>query len=195
MSNVLILVAKGDAEQKPRLYACPKCGSCHSPNIYACSYDRAHEAAYQAAATCYNCREHNICSECGVQTSKHRTKCDECHKANVFSKAEKIDVSGLEHCFGWDGTFYHDVEEAEAAGEPWVFASTFTPFRVDPDNVIENILDDHHEDASTDDLNGVRELAASIVAFNDAQTGGSYFEDRTRIALLPARSRQEADNG
>lgn len=196
MSDVMILVAKGDPEQKPRLYACPKCGSCHSPKIYACREEQAHEAAYQAAANCYNCREHNNCSECGIECDKHRIKCDACHKASVFAKAEKIDAAGVEHCFGWDGTFYHEVADAEDADEPWVFASTFTPFRIDPDSVIENVLDDHHEDASTHDLNGVDDLVAAIKAFNEAQTSGSYFEDRTRIAMISARSNiGEEDNG
>ena len=116
--EVMILVAKGDPEQKPRLYACPKCGQYNSPKIYACREEQAHEAAYQAAANCYNCREHNNCSECGIECDRHRIKCDACHKASVFAKAEKIDAAGVEHCFGWDGTFYHDVSEAEDAGAP-----------------------------------------------------------------------------
>lgn len=184
MSDVMILVAKGDPEQKPRLYACPKCGQCHSPKIYACREDMAHEAAFQAAANCYTCREHNTCSDCGGECSKHMIKCADCHQKAVIAKAEKIDPAAIDRCFGWGGTFYHEVEEAKDAGEPWVFASTFVPFRIDPDNVIENVLDDHHEDASTHDLNGVDDLVAAIKAFNEAQTGGSYYEDRTRIAAL-----------
>lgn len=188
MSDVIVLVAKGDPDQKPRLYACPKCGQCSSPRIYACREEQAHEEAYQAAANCYNCREHNTCSDCGIQCEKHFTKCDDCRKNSAFEKAEKISASSLKTCFGYDGVFYREIEEAEDAGEPWVFASTFHPFRIDPDSVIENVLDDHHEDASTHDLNGVNELMAAIEAFNSAQTSGSYFEDRTKTATLSSRS-------
>lgn len=184
MADVIVLVAKDDPDQAPKLYACPKCGQCHSPKIYACREERAHEAARQAATDCYNCREHNTCEGCGEQCPKGWVRCDSCQRALVFEKAEKVPASGVEHCFGYDGEFYQSIEDAEDAGEPWVFASTFHPFRLDPDSILENCLDDHHEEVSSDDLNGVAELVAAIKAFNEKQNSGSYFEDRKRIVVL-----------
>lgn len=181
------LVRRDNPTGKTLLYACSKCGALNSPGIYLAKEEVAHQAAREAAESCYSCREHNTCSDCGDQCSKHFTKCDKCRKASAFAKAEKVDAASIGYCFGYDGTFYQSVEGAEEAGEPWVFDSTFTPYRVDPDSVLENALADHHEDASVDDLNGVKDLVAAINTFNEAQNSGSYFEDRSRIAILEAR--------
>lgn len=182
--NAIVLVAKGDPEQKPQLYACPKCGGVHSPRIYLAREEVAHQAAREAAENCYSCREHNICSRCGAQTEKFSTMCNPCRREKAFEKAEKIDPATLTVCFGWDGDIYNSAEEAQEANEPWVFAAEFVPFQLSADSIIESMLSDHHEDASLDDLEGVSELKAAIKAFNEAQTGGSYFEDRKRIAVL-----------
>jgi len=181
-----VLIFQDDPEQQPRLYACDKCGSVQSPAIYLARDEVRHQTAREAAENCYNCREHNTCSDCGEQCSKHFTKCDKCRRTSAFDRAEKVDAATVEHCFGYNGGFYQEVEEAVDAGEPWVFDATFTPFRIDPDNIIDNILDDHHEDASVDDLKGVDALLAAIGAFNKAQTSGSYFPDNKRIAVLDA---------
>ena len=184
MNEIMILIAKGDASEKPRLYACAKCGTVHSPKIYVCREEEAHEAARRAAEECYNCRTHNNCQECGKETPKGWLKCSECREASKLAKATVIDAAELDYCFGADGEFYQSTEEAAEAGEPYVYASTFTPFRVSFDNIVENILDDHHEDASTHDLVGLKQLEAAVAAFNAAQTSGSYFEDGSRVARL-----------
>jgi hypothetical protein len=186
MSDPIVLVAKGDPEAKPRLFACAKCGSVHSPSIYACREGLALATAEEAARNCYNCREHNTCSDCGEQCPKSWTKCDPCRLKSAFERGQKVDASTIDECFGYGGDFYHDTDEAREAGEEWVYASTFRPFHLDPDNTLENILDDHFEDASESDLTGVVELRAAIAKFNAAQTSGTYDEDRTRIAVLVA---------
>lgn len=184
MSEIMILIAKGDASEKPRLYACPKCGTVNSPKIYACREEEAHEAARRAAEECYNCRTHNNCQECGKETPKGWLKCSECRETAKLAKATVIDAASLDYCFGAGGEFYQSTEEAAEAGETYVYASTFTPFRVSFDNIVENILDDHHDDASPDDLVALKKLEAAVKAFNDAQTSGSYFEDGSRVAHL-----------
>lgn len=191
--DAIELVRRDDPAGKALLYACPKCGALNSPGIYLAREEVAHQTAREAAENCYSCREHNTCTDCGEQCSKHYTKCDKCRKTSAFAKAEKIDVATVDHCFGYGGDFYCEVEEAEKAGEPWVFASTFTPYQIDPNSVLENVLDNHHEDASVDDLNGVRALVDAIQAFNEAQTSGTYFEDRKRIAVLTARSKDRSE--
>ncbi|WP_313666177.1 hypothetical protein [Shinella sp.] len=184
MSEIMILIAKGDASEKPRLYACAKCGTVHSPKIYACREEEAHEAARRAAEECYNCRTHNNCQECGKETPKGWLKCSECREASKLAKATVIEAASLDYCFGAGGEFYHSTDEAAEAGEPYVYASTFTPFRIDFDNIVENILDDHHEDASQHDLVSLNEFEAAVAKFNAAQTSGSYFEDCSRVAHL-----------
>lgn len=184
MSEIMILVAKGDASEKPRLYACSKCGTVNSPKIYACREEEAHEAARRAAEECYNCRTHNNCQECGKETPKGWLKCSECREAAKLAKATVIDAASLDFCFGAGGEFYHSPDDAAEAGEPYVYASTFTPFRVSFDNIVENILDDHHEHASQHDLVGLKELESAVAKFNAAQNSGSYFEDGSRVAHL-----------
>lgn len=182
--GVIVLVAAKDADKRPLLYACPKCGAVHSPAIYLASSDVQHSTAREAARECYSCRTHNNCADCGAETHKSRIKCDDCHKKAVLAKATEVQPSEIDHCFGWSEAFYSSVEDAQDAGEPFVFASTFRPFHISEDQVFDWIIEDHYEDASVDDLHHVAELSAAIKAFNEAQTGGTYDEDRTRYAML-----------
>lgn len=184
MSEIMILIAKGDASEKPRLYACAKCGTCHSPKIYACREEEAHEAARRAAEECYTCRTHNNCQECGKETGKGWLKCSECREASKLAKATVVDASTLDHCFGPNDEFYSSTDEAAEDRHAYVYAASFTPYRISFDSIVENILDDHHEDASPDDLVDLKRLEAAVKAFNVAQTSGSYFEDATRVAYL-----------
>lgn len=183
--NVIVLVKRGDPSEKPMLYACPKCGQAHSPKIYACREEQAHEAARRAAEECWQCRTHDTCEACGKETPKGWLKCETCRESAKLQKAEVVDASTIENCFNADGEYFHDTWEAIEDGASYVYGSTFTPFRIDFDNLIENVLDDHHEDASTHDLNGLDALKTAIDAFNEAQTSGSYHEDPSKVAYLP----------
>lgn len=185
MSDIMILIAKGDASEKPRLYACAKCGTCHSPKIYACREEEAHEAARRAAEECYNCRTHDNCQSCGKETPKGWLKCDVCREQAKIQKATVVEASSLGYCFGADGEYYHSPEEAAEAGNSYAFGSEFTPFSLNFDTIVESILDDHHEDASESDLIGLEFLKATVDAFNKAQKHGSYFEDTSKVAYLP----------
>lgn len=186
MIDIIVLIKKGDASEKPMLYGCAKCGTVHSPKIYACREEEAHEAARRAAEECYTCRTHNNCQECGKETGKGWLKCSECREAAKLAKATVVDAATIEYCFGANGEYYQSTEEAAEDGNAYVYASDFTPYRIDFDNLIESTLDDHHEDASENDLIGVGFLKATIEAFNKAQKHGSYFEDATRVAYLKA---------
>ena len=188
MTEALVLVRKGDESEKPLLYACPKCGRVNSPSIYLCKSEDAHLAAKRAAEDCYECRTHNTCDQCGAECNKSWLKCDACRKKNAFEKAEKIDQSEVNECFGYTGEFYLSLEEAIDAGEPWVFDAEFEPFHLDLDHMVESMLEDHHEDASYNDLKDLPALIAAIEAFNKAQTSGSFHENRNRIAVLRQKS-------
>lgn len=182
---VIVLVSADDSDKKPMLYACPKCGRAHSPKIYLARDDIAHAAAREAAANCYECREHNVCNGCGKECSKGWLKCEACRRAQAIEKADAVPVDQIEQCFGLDsGNYFYDPTDAAEAGEEYVFASKFRAYALDIDRVEEMILDEHHEDASVSDLVGYDELIAAIESFNAKQTSGSYDEDRSRIAAL-----------
>jgi len=188
----IVLVALGDPEQKPRLYACPKCGAAHSPGIYLAKAEVAHAAARDAAANCYNCREHNTCSGCGEQCEKSYTKCASCRRKAAMERAQEVPLSEIEECFSFDGDgFYHSTQDASEAGETMVYAATFRPFRLDADSVIDGLLEDHFDDASEHDLIGADELRAAIDTFNRAQTCGTYDVDRTRRAAIASAEAAE----
>lgn len=191
MTEAIILIKKGDPAEKPVLYACPKCGQAHSPKIYACREEEAHEAARRAAEDCYNCRTHNECQSCGKETPKGWLKCSECREQGKLQKATVVEPSELSYCFGADGEYYHSPEEAAEAGNSYAFDSKFTPYSLNFDNVVESILDDHHEDASESDLIGIDFLKATVQVFNKVQKHGSYFEDATRVAYLPKAEVEE----
>lgn len=185
MAEPIVLVKLGDATQKPQLFACSKCGHVYSHRIYACKEELAIETARKAAEDCYNCRTHNTCQHCGEQCSKGWTACDKCRRKKRFEQATQVPLDGVEHCFGFDsGDFYQSPEDAADDGEDWVFLSTFRPFVCDGERVEEGILDDHHDDASVDDLIGRDKLWAAIEEFNKAQTSGSYDQDMRRIAKV-----------
>ncbi|MEO7469922.1 MAG: hypothetical protein ABIV36_23190, partial [Sphingobium limneticum] len=181
------LVALGDPEQKPLLYACATCGAAHSPSIYLATKERQHEAAREAAADCYTCKTHNICKYCGEQCHKGSLACRTCSIAHQIESAAEIPDDGGPY-FGLegDGPMYHDLEEARDDGHDWVMPATEAYPRIDADDIFENLTGDMFEDASMDDLKGTTEFAAAVKAFNDAQTTVTYWGDPKRKIRVPA---------
>jgi len=189
----IILIKANDPDRKPMLYACPKCGQCVSPKIFACNDTLAHETARRMALDCYQCKPHNACSACGEQCEKLYTMCPACRRKKAIASAEIVEPSAIEQCFGLDnGQFYQSPGDAADDGEEYVFDATFQPFEA-PVNLYEMILDDHHDDADISDLVGLDKLEAAIAEFNKAQTSGSYDENRKRIALVKQLATAEAD--
>jgi len=93
--------------------------------------------------------------------------------ASRIAKARK--VTNLEECFGDDsGTFYSSLEDAAEQGETGVFGAELEAFCLDPDTILERILEDHHEDAGPSDLSGLERLLNEVERFNKQQTSGSY---------------------
>lgn len=184
-NDPIILVRDDDPERRPQLYACGKCGKVHSPNIYLASDEVKHATALRAAIECYNCRTHNACQDCGAPCEKHWLVCPPCRRERIIKTATKVDPNEIEHCFSLDGqSFYYSVEDAREAGEEWITDATFRPFSLDAQRIVDDLLADHHEDASTDDLDGLKELLAAIEKFNKAQKSGSYDQDKTRVAYI-----------
>lgn len=186
MAEPLILVALGDPEQKPLLYACPTCGLAHSPLIYLARKEVQHEAARKAAADCYNCKTHDIC-ECGAETPKGWSACESCRFDKKLAAAQEVPDDGGPYC-AFDGDdYFTDMEEAQDAGLEWVSPCHVTYPKIDADSVLERLLGEMHEDASTDDLDGVVEFEAAVKAFNEAQKMQSWFGDNKRKIRVPAR--------
>jgi hypothetical protein len=197
-SEPIVPVKLGDPTQKPMLFACSKCGRVHSWKIYACQEAEAIKTAREAAADCYDCREHNICQHCGEKCEKNWTACDSCRHKNRLAACEKVAAESIEECFAFDGDeFFSSPEDALDAGVTLVQPAELRHFGIDVDRLIETILDDHHEDASQDDLNGLDELIAAVEKFNEAQTSGSYDQVTGKVADLASiindRQQQKAD--
>lgn len=194
MAEPIVLVRADDPERKPLLYACPQCGFCHSPNIYACKGDMAHEAARAAAADCYSCRTHNTCKYCGVECPKGWLACEPCRFAKKLEAAVEIPDDGGPYC-AFDGdTYYTEIEDAQDDGCEWVSPCHISYPRIDADSVLENLLDDMHEDASTDDLDAVGPFMEAVKAFNEAQRCQSWFgDDKRKINVAQAIEARRAE--
>lgn len=191
--SAIVLVRADDPDQKPQLYACPKCGSVHSPRIYACKDDVAHETARKAAEDCYNCREHNTCSACGCECPKSWTMCADCREAKKLAEAIEVDDDGGPYFEFLGDRMYYALSEAAHDGVEWVSPCTETYPRMDADSVLENLLDDMHEDASVDDLDGTEAFRAAVETFNAAQTTQTYWADVKRKIRVPAQGIEAAE--
>lgn len=182
----LILVSAADPNKTPLLYACAGCGSVHSPAIYLATKERAHEAAMEAARDCYNCKTHNICKHCGAQCSKGSLACAPCWFQHRLDAATEIPDDGGPYC-AFDGdTYFTEMEEATDEGLEWVSPCEITYPQIDGESVLESLLDDMHEDASVDDLDGVDAFLAAVKVFNDAQRCRSWWGDVKRKIRVPA---------
>lgn len=176
----IVLVAKGDPEQTPLLYACGKCGSVHSPNIYLASHDVKHRTALKAAEDCYTCRTHDECDTCGCDTPKGWTRCPACRDAAKLAKAVEVPDDGGPYCeFGGDD-YYFDIDEAHDAGIEWVSPCHTIYPKLDAYSILESATEEMFEDASVDDLCGVEEFVAAVEAFNKAQSTPTFFGDYKR---------------
>lgn len=182
-----VLIFEDDPERKPRLYACPTCGSVHSPAIYLAREEVQHATAREAARDCYTCKTHNTCSYCGKDCDKGYTACHDCRYARKLEAAVEVADDGGPYCQFDSDTYYTSMEEAQDAGLAWVSPCTVTYPRIDPDSILESLLDEMHEDASVDDMDGVDEFYAAVKAFNDAQKCQSWFGDDKRKIRVPAR--------
>jgi hypothetical protein len=195
MGEPIILVRADDPEAKPVLYACGKCGKVHSPRIYACGDALAHETARKAAEDCYDCREHNECSTCGAECPKGWTACEDCRRTKRFNEAVEVDDDGGPY-FEFDGDrMYNELADAAEDGVEWVTPSTETYPRLSADNILENLLDDMHEDASVDDLDATKVFRAAVDAFNEAQTTRTFWADMKRRIRVPTRTDALAERG
>lgn len=180
MAEPIILVALGDPEQKPRLFACQTCGRCQSVK------HQPEEQARRFAAECTQCHpKQYICDMCGVDTPQYWTRCHVCVDTARIEAATEIEDDGGPY-FGFGGEqMYHELDEARLDGHDWVQPCTIAYPRIDAENVLEHVTEDMFEDASVDDLEGVDDLCAAIQLFNDRQTTKTYWGDAKRKIRVP----------
>lgn len=68
----------------------------------------------------------------------------------------------------------------------WVYVCDVRHPFIDVGDVLENVLDDGWEDMDEDNLNGVKELAAAIKAFNEANKSVNIYDaDMGRVVRVP----------
>lgn len=163
------LIWKGDPNGIVQYVECPSCRHLYHTQIYAAKEELRLAQARKNAAQC------SICAEKRKSPLEAEIDAD-AYVARRIERARK--VTDLEECFSDSGdAYYRSVEEAAEAGETGVFGSEFKPYRVDFGSLLESVIEDHHEDASIDDLVGVDELGIAVDAFNSKQRMGSYEMD------------------
>lgn len=163
-------IRRGDESGLTAMFACTRCQAIHTPELRGGLTSEVNvERARQAAIDC---------SLCKSQRSDPK-ECDENHQeARARRIAAAKQVTDISHCFSDDGdAFYMDPADAADAGETGVFGARFTPFRIDFGDLMQTVIDGHHDDASEDDLEGIDDLAKAVEEFNNVQTGGSYEMD------------------
>ena len=176
------------------LYACGKCGQLHSPAIYACGVERAHETARRFAEEC--CKP-KVC-ECGVELGKsHYTACEKCRKRTSLQEAQIVkpgDYDGPVYSDAnsgdWGEGYFsdlgeisehcHDHDEKEPA---YVFTCHEKLLQLDPENILEHAIDDMHEDAQ-DQIEAADEFFAFIKDWNSKQYCKTYYPNRKQVIIL-----------
>lgn len=198
--NVRELVFRG--EDATKLYACGACGQCYSPKVYACADAVAHETARKAAEKC--CVP-PTCSVCGVEVSRPWTMCAKHREQAKLARAKPVPASewkdivyhpdllfGMgEPGYSWSVDDFKDnwaegfchYEEPQRALPAYCWPCEAQTLRLDPDSLLENAVDDMHEDASSE-IVGADDLICFIEAWNAKQTCKSWYPDYSRVIVL-----------
>lgn len=191
MTKVRELTFRG--EDKPVLYACGECGSVHSPKIYACREEMAHESARRAAEECCAPRH---CA-CGVRLEGGWTACAPCRERNKLRRAKVVaaaDYDGAVYAEGvtgeWGEGYSSDLTELLVSckdfDDPvpaYCHPCHETHLRLDADSILEHALDGMHEDAAdqVEDYAGLRQFIAD---WNEKQHAVSYHPDMSRVIVI-----------
>lgn len=186
----IVLVDASDPDQKPKLFACPTCGNAYSVRSVGI------QSARDMAVNCKDCRpKQYTCDTCGCETPKYWTRCDSCRYEAKLAAAEEVPDDGGPYC-AFDGdTYFHSLDEAADAGLEWVSPCHITYPKIDADSVLENLLDDMHEDASVDDLDATAAFYKAVDAFNETQKTQSWFGDVKRKIRVPSQGIEARQGG
>jgi hypothetical protein len=195
--DVRELIFRGDPEGATKLYACGKCGKCYSPASVGVqnAIDMAEKCCAPKAYTC---------KVCGVEVPSYRTMCERHAEQARLRKAAQIeekDWTDPVHLDGapggWGEGYFADTGELR---EDWVDANwietgpqlpppaycwpcTASPLRLDPGRLLEQAVDDMHEDAQ-DQIVDADGLCEFIEAWNAKQTCVTWYPDHSRVVVL-----------
>lgn len=154
--------ARKGGDGTTEFYACGRCGALYGLWSYG-----THQRAREAAEECPQCRDRT-----------EETRVEDAETSRLARIAKAREVHDLDFCFSEEGdTGYATPDDAREAGERGVFGSTFRPYSIDLDQLIQSILENHHEDASEKELKGLDAIESAVDHFNAIQTGGSYEMD------------------
>lgn len=189
--NVRPLVWKDT--QEVALYACGKCGTCHSPRVYFAPPERALRAAKDAAEQC--CKP-SICQECAVDISRGSTLCSACAASArlLRRKARALHVPASEYASGVLHREHEVLVEGRNAPEhvddldpdvtwAWGIRPATLP-RLSADWLVENL------DLAEDCYEGldVAGLQEDLDAWVDAQNTAGWWEEDPDTIVLVTRS-------
>lgn len=208
--NVKEMIFRGEDETK--MYACGNCGLAYSIKAYACSDEAAHRQALAAAEKCCEPSTCSVCGveieKYWTKCAKHREQA-KLARAKAVPASEWSGPVFSDDVPGDWGEGYsscwremlrcHDDEQAwaeadhNAAPSEWTFEPALPPaycwpceaevLRLDPDSLLENAVENMHEDAG-DQIVDADELVAFIEAWNAKQTCTSYYPDYKRVIVL-----------
>lgn len=167
------------------LYKCIKCIKCNKYYIQKEVADLCCSKDIISPKICNQCNKNEIDS--------YRTICDDCKELNRFKKAEKIEDFDGYVVTSTDDDYYPDINELKEYYEEqgydlpkYVYVTKEIKWELtnhDIDNMIENSLENHYEDAS-DHIVDLKELEDFIEIWNKKQTIVSYEPDYTNVILL-----------
>lgn len=157
-------------------------------HVYECQICRK---VYRDRIFAERCCESSHCEYCGIPTAPGWTACRSCAELAKASHATHVSLKeymGKMICAGDDKYMpTEDVEDAidnEEIPVPYVWGCDEFPLRLDIESILENELQDHHEDAEFDHEG---ELIEFVEAWNAKQTDASYFPNNTVVVLDEAR--------
>lgn len=172
-------------------------------NLWVCGKCNAVDATQSWAES--HCR----CSSCGIPEnwSTHSLDCDACPTAK-WAKAAADRMAKAEKLESWDGRVYSEggggqdgyfmsledyvdhlkcTREEDEGWPEWVNVCREVSFPgLDMERIIENLAEDMNYEDAIDNLNGEKELAAAIDAFNLANVGATSYDcDMDRVVRVP----------
>ena len=199
--NVRELTFKG--EDEVRLFACGECGRCVSPKLFLAPKDVQMQTARRMAEECCAVK---TCTDCGVDMGQTaRTICDACHERRILKNAtEMYDANVVVYQYGGEGSwgegYSENIEElfswCHGYDEPvpaYVHPCEGDPLRLDADNILVNVVDDHHPDAG-DQVVDAQEFRDFVEKWNAKQTCVSYAPDYSKVIVLKREAFDEIIN-
>jgi hypothetical protein len=198
------------ASGKSRAYGCAKCGQLYAARAGALGSDDGLKWAYTAARQCCGPRE---CDCCGVEIPPRREYCwmwcNSCRDKKgseklqlAFDKANKVSYQDygdkpVVHCDDFYESIESLVDHLWCDGveiPPWVWGCYEVQLKLDGDSLLENALEDFHEEAGDDISQQARDALQKMLDDWCENQGVTMFcEDPKTVVLLDGYPLPEED--